>query len=184
MSNCVNYELCETGVSHNSSLCKNCQLWGKLQFIKTKRLQEKCMLCGEKSNNVIKFPYNCHHIFCVNCTRYILFCDEISLFNVSPVPFGCPPCPNNCINPERGTQCQCVSYDKVIEDWWNQNIDKGEEFTFSCYLDGKTRVRTKINCPICSDNEVVDQEPYSFISMINYMFVIYPQYLSHYLIES
>jgi len=116
--------------------------------------------------------------------RYLLFCDEISVFNVSPVPYGCPPCPNHCNNPEKGRQCQCVIYDNVIEAWWNQNIEQGEKFTFECYLDGKTRNRQKINCPLCSDNDLFPEETNIFMDMLNKLFIIYPQYLSHYFIES
>jgi len=180
--NCVNYELCETEVSHNFVLCKNCIKWGKLKFVKT--IHEKCMLCKTKTQYTIIFPNMCGHSFCVECTRYLLFCDEISTFNISPVPFGCPPCPNGCFNTEKGNQCQCIIYDKVIEDWWNSDTDAGERFAFACYLDGKSRVHSKINCPLCSDNNLIDQEPNDFMKIITYVFIVYPQYLSHYFIES
>ena len=66
-------------------------------------------------------------------------------------------------------------YRKQVSD----KIYQGE-----CYLDGKTRNWQKINCPLCSDNDLFPEETNIFMDMLNKIFIIYPQYLSHYFIES
>lgn len=58
--------------------------------------------------------------FCVNCCKKILFWDE-SRYHLSPEPYGCPPCPNNCNNPVKGKQCYCEEYDEIQKIWENTN---------------------------------------------------------------
>ena len=137
---CKNYELCETNTNSHNSLCKSCMNWGEISVI-SKKSRQHCYMCNEMVNKKMLFPNNCGHEYCIDCMRYMLFCDETSLFNISPEPFGCPPCPNGCRNPSEGNQCLCSSYDQVIEDWWNENKEKAEEFTYACYLDGKIKIK-------------------------------------------
>lgn len=176
-SRCKNYELCETTTISHNSLCKNCMSWGELS-IETETTKHKCLLCEESVNTKIPFPSKCSHIYCIDCTRYLLFCDESSVFNISPIPYGCPPCPNGCRNPTEGNQCSCPEYDDVIEEWWKHNKDKAEEFIYVCYVDGKNKTK-EIKCPLC------EQYKYSSLTEILFtVFIIYPQYLSKLLIES
>ena len=174
---CKNYELCETSTLSHNSLCKNCMSWGELS-IETETRKHKCTLCEESVNTKIPFPSKCSHIYCIDCTRYLLFCDESSMFNISPIPYGCPPCPNGCRNPTEGNQCTCPEYEDVIVEWWKHNKDKAEEFIYACYVDGKNKTK-EIKCPLC------DQYKYSSLTEILFtVFIIYPQYLSKLLIES
>ena len=45
-----------------------------------------------------------------------MFFDE-TRYHLSHESFGCPPCPNGCVNPLRGKQCYCIAYDEIIEKW-------------------------------------------------------------------
>jgi len=94
---CKNYELCERILPldhwkhYANYLCINCDSgWNELEF---KESDEECIVCNETGKKKIKFPANCGHWFCVSCSRNILFWDE-TRYHLSPVPFGCPPCPN------------------------------------------------------------------------------------------
>jgi hypothetical protein len=81
-----------------------------------------------------------------------MFWDE-SRHHISPVPYGCPPCPNGCTNPIRGTQCYCYEYDPVQEQWekdfpvqfqkWNDD----EHESIETPLDNPTFASKK--CPFC-----------------------------------
>ena len=154
---CKNYELCKTILPPDnfylfaSYICMTCDMfsWGKLEF----RENEECAVCLEHSNQV-KFPANCGHWFCVTCSRNILFWDE-TRYHLSRVPYGCPPCPNGCINPIRGKQCYCENYDEILERWeheypdnynvWNE--DERESIGLSETTVGSV-FASKI-CPMC-----------------------------------
>jgi len=175
--NCKNYELCETRSCSHNSLCKACNTWGVIKVV-TKKTKQHCYMCNEMVSKKFLFPNNCGHEYCIDCTRYMLFCDDSSVFNISPEPYGCPPCPNGCVNPVKGNQCTCQSYDYVIEEWWNQNKEKAEEFTYACYLDGINK-RGKIKCILCEESKNI-----TISSILFNIFIIYPQHLSRYFIEN
>jgi len=150
--------------------------WGELSIVTEEKTYD-CSLCNEMVNTKIPFPSKCSHVYCIDCTRYLLFCGEDSTLHISPIPYGCPPCPKGCRNPVKGIQCSCSEYDDVIEEWWNKNKDSAEEFVYACYVDGKNKAKD-IKCPLC------DQYRYSTISEILFtIFILYPQYLSKILIE-
>ena len=129
---CKNYELCEQILPlwwyecTGCYLCTNCDIfgWKELEF---RDSSEECSVCCETTHKQVKFPTNCGHWFCVLCSRNILFWDE-TRYHLSPVKFGCPPCPNGCVNPEKGKQCYCEEYDETIEQWKNENPDKYDEY--------------------------------------------------------
>ena len=162
---CKNYDLCE-GIltkghfkSHKNYLCLYCGEWflmkgfgwNELEFF---RDNENCIVCFMNDKKKVKFPTNCGHSFCVDCSREILFFDE-KKYHLSPTPYGCPPCPNECKNPEKGRQCYCEEYNKIIDLWkkispvnfdeWIYNerlsVDLGENNEGSIYGSRK--------CPIC-----------------------------------
>lgn len=90
------------------------QPWQRLEFIDA---TEPCAVCLESKERAVKFPF-CTHYFCTDCTFRILYGRSEEDYHLSPVPFGCPPCPNGCVNPVRGEQCGCLEYN-------NNDIDEG-----------------------------------------------------------
>lgn len=135
---CKNYELCKNTLHlnhweyHANYLCMTCGSgfkvggfgWNELEF---KESDEECAVCNENQNKKVKFPANCGHWFCISCSRNILFWDE-TRYHLSPVPFGCPPCPNECINPIKGKQCYCEEYDEVLNRWKQESPDQYKEY--------------------------------------------------------
>ena len=130
-SNCVNYEFCQNekvdGIG--SDYCMTCGSWFKICGFGWDKLTiidstDECNVCMNVCERKLMFPANCGHSFCIPCSRNILFWDE-SRYHLSPVPYGCPACPNGCMNPEKGKQCYCEEYDAVEEAW---EIQKPEEF--------------------------------------------------------
>jgi hypothetical protein len=174
---CKNYELCETNTISHNFLCKKCVKWGEIQIIQQKTKQY-CFMCNELVMFKMLFPTNCGHTYCIDCTRYMLFCHETSMFNISPEPYGCPPCPIGCRNPTIGNQCMCPSYDEVIEEWWNENKEKAEEFSYACYLDGKHKNKI-LKCLLCEE-----AKNYTIPTVLFNIFILYPRYISKYLIEN
>ena len=128
---CKNYELCRHVLHPDhwkhlaNYLCITCGDWFKdggfgwneLEF---KETNEECIICLEKNKKHLKFPTNCGHWFCIPCSKKILFFDETRYY-LSPVSFGCPPCPNGCINPIKGPQCYCNEYN-IVHNKWKQNF--------------------------------------------------------------
>jgi hypothetical protein len=107
-------------------LCSSCTLfgWGELEI---KENKDECDICNEENNKYVKFPTNCGHSFCTVCTRNILLYDE-KRYHLSPVPFGCPPCPNKCANPIKGKQCYCKNYIKILDQWRKAYPEKYDEY--------------------------------------------------------
>lgn len=135
---CKNYELCHHTLPpehyeyHANYLCMTCGDWFKVGGFGWNELEfrvgeEECVVCNEISNKQLKFPANCGHYFCISCSRNILFWDE-TRYHLSPIPYGCPPCPNGCVNPERGKQCYCEEYDEIKEEWELEQPDKYKEW--------------------------------------------------------
>ena len=129
---CKNYDLCENILpldwwkNKATYLCISCDIfgWKELEF---KECIEECVVCNETGNKQVKFPANCGHSFCVSCSKNILFWDE-TRYHLSQVPFGCPPCPNGCINPIKGKQCYCEDYDEILDQWKEEYPDKYKEY--------------------------------------------------------
>jgi hypothetical protein len=136
---CKNYYLCETILPKwwydckGKYLCTNCDIfdWKELEFRDCPE-NEECAVCIE-SNRQVKFPANCGHWFCCECSRDILFWDE-NRYHLSPEPYGCPPCPNGCENPIRGRQCDCYEYfgddenPGVIQKWATEHPEEFEKY--------------------------------------------------------
>ena len=120
---CANVKFCGTRapqwyLSCHSYFCGSCAQFdfGNMEF-KDNIDDEWCPVCLEHPEYFVKFPA-CTHYFCKNCTRDIIYWDE-TRYHLSPVPYGCPPCPNGCDNPIRGRQCCCIEY-------WNSEEEEGE----------------------------------------------------------
>jgi hypothetical protein len=135
---CKNYELCEnilppTAYDDGTNyLCMTCGDWFKIcgfgwNELDFKEEEEECVVCMKISNKQLKFPANCGHWFCISCSRNILFWDE-TRYHLSPTLYGCPPCSNGCINPEKGKQCYCEEYDEIQEKWKQEYPNKYKEW--------------------------------------------------------
>jgi len=161
---CKNYELCENILPPNhckyykNYLCMTCGDWNKcgfgwneLEFINSNK---ECIICYKICNKQVKFPTNCGHYFCINCSKEILFWDE-SRYHLSPVPFGCPICPNGCINPIKGKQCYCEEYDKIQNKWkYNfplqfKNWINAEDLSLEIDEHNIESVYGSQKCPLC-----------------------------------
>ena len=127
---CTNHEFCNgtaPGQGINSQYCMTCGSWFKVGGFGWDRLtivdntDGDCVICFQPCARKLIFPAGCGHSFCLNCSRDILLFDE-TRYGLSPVPFGCPPCPNGCVNPVRGKQCYCYEYDPVQEQWKNEQL--------------------------------------------------------------
>lgn len=157
---CKNYLLCQTVLPmwwfscKGKYLCTNCDCfgWKELEF---RHADNDCVVCYTECDFEMKFPTNCNHWFCVNCCRNILFWDE-TRYHLSPVPYGCPPCPNNCDNPIKGRQCYCEEYDEVQNQWelsnpleWKKWNDDDEHYSIETSEEIPGSVYTSKTCPMC-----------------------------------
>jgi len=128
-SKCGNHEFCEgykcPGIG--SDYCMTCGSWFKGQFGWDKLTivdsTDECAVCMNVCERKLVFPTNCGHSFCKNCSRNLLFWDE-TRYHLSPVSYGCPPCPNGCENPKTGRQCYCEDYDSIQNEWERSNPEK------------------------------------------------------------
>ena len=162
---CKNYELCQHILppEHYENLanylCMTCGDWFKVGGFGWNELEfrvgeEECVVCNETSNKQLKFPTNCGHWFCLSCSRNILFWDE-TRYHLSPVPYGCPSCPNGCVNPEKGKQCYCEEYDEIQEEWEQEQPDKYKEWNNAEYISIELSeniggsVFGSAKCPLC-----------------------------------
>ena len=100
--------------------CMACGPWFKAGGFGFGRLdiataKNECPICLDDVADDVRFP-QCKHRVCPPCFRKIMFYDECRR-HLSPVPYGCPPCPVGCENPVRGVQCYCNDYDAVKDAW-------------------------------------------------------------------
>ena len=151
---CPNFLICHVWAPPwyyqcHGGVCVNCAMSGdRWEFRDT---TEKCCVCSSNEMQA-KFP-KCLHWCCVSCMRNIMLWDE-TRYHLDPCKFGCPPCPNGCANPRRGTQCYCDEYEE-IQDLWkaekpleyehylneeNNSIASGEDNGSAFYSK---------RCPIC-----------------------------------
>lgn len=153
---CKNYEVCRRKQIRGRGLCGICDNgdsygpcfrdlngwdyyypehgygWKELDI---QKMEGECPICLENVNTMVKFPTKkCSHMFCVECMRRILIWD-VEEYKLSPVYYGCPPCPNGCINPQKGRQCGCEEYGEILNDkvgvvekWRRENKEKCEEW--------------------------------------------------------
>ena len=156
---CKNYELCQDVLPNwwfdckGKYLCMSCDMlgFGQLEF---RQSDEDCAVCADSGKTQVKFPANCGHWFCVTCSRNIMFWKE-QRYHLSPVPYGCPPCPKGCINPVKGEQCYCYEYDPIQDEWkqykpqqfkkWND----AEQHSIELSEDTPGSVFGSKKCPLC-----------------------------------
>ena len=123
---------------------------------------EACVVCFEEKGREMKFP-SCTHWFCTDCMRKIILGKDEEEYILSPVPYGCPPCPNGCVNPERGRQCNCIEWDNEDEDegplgpmflWEQHNPNMFQRWCYHNtlsirYGEGPTSCYGTKMCPCC-----------------------------------
>lgn len=125
---CPNHLLCkQVGPSWyfhlHKGLCFGCRQAFDIALTFIDSPTTDCAVCMTTEHAQVYLP-DCGHTLCVVCARDIIYWDE-TRYHLNPSEFGCPPCPNGCINPGRGKQCYCDEYDDVIEQW---RIEYPEEF--------------------------------------------------------
>jgi len=159
---CKNFEFCqnETILEIDSEFCMTCGSWFKggfgwdaLTFID---VSDECIICMNLCKRKIMFPTKCGHSFCIPCS-YNLLIEDKTKYHLSPVPYGCPPCPNGCDNPIEGTQCYCEEYDDIINIYWG--IQKSEEFIRWANAETVSLAQTTYGkgvCPLCRNKYVRD----------------------------
>ena len=161
---CKNYELCQGTLALDhfemvaNYLCMTCGSWFKVggfgwNDLEFKDCTEDCDVCSETVTRKLKLPTNCGHWFCISCSRNILFYDE-TRHHINPALYGCPPCPNGCINPDKGTQCGCEEYDEIQDNWRNyapEECDKWIEAEQRSILAGYNSDSSygSCKCPLC-----------------------------------
>jgi len=156
MTKCANYEFCTGEKMKGSEYCTTCCSkfkcgfgWDKLTIVDA---IDECAICMNDCGRKLMFPTNCGHSFCLDCSRNILFWDE-SRYYLSPVPYGCAPCPNGCANPQKGKQCTCVQYESVKDAWSLSNpasFDKWiSDETRSVDIGSNENTYGTASCPFC-----------------------------------
>ena len=150
---CKNYEFCGVVLPdelwwqcRGKYICADCDAnWCReLEFGEP----AECPVCYETKVQ-LKFPGSCDHWLCCSCIGVVV-CGKETVPGVSPVPFGCPPCPNGCTNPEMGPQCDCKEYDLVLEQW----EDSGDPgfVRFNQFIDAHVQhVHPTNKCPMCRE---------------------------------
>ena len=89
----------------------------KLQMKKTDGDDSECPICYSENTKMVKFPAkDCINWFCIDCCKTMIWRDP-SRYHLNPILFGCPPCPNQCENPEKGKQCDCTEYEALKKEW-------------------------------------------------------------------
>ena len=159
---CNNYKLCESLLENNHFeiynnyiciLCQTCK-WNELEFAYK---EEDCAVCSENISIQLKFP-KCNHWFCLKCSKYILYWNE-TVYHISPVLYGCNPCPNNCNNNMKGKQCYCLEWitneNLGLIDWkfkyprrYKQWCKDEDTSIYEGYLNKSNALGSR-KCPIC-----------------------------------
>lgn len=156
---CKNYKLCEFILSSEwyiyiiNCIYPSSNIYGSID-LEFDENTEECDICFESYNKYVKIYTSCNHKICPSCSQNILMWDETN-YRLSPVPYGCPPCPNNCFNPIKGKQCYCTEYDEILDRWKEEypdeykkyNDDEKTSIELSETIDGV--VYNLYKCPLC-----------------------------------
>ena len=131
---CPNDEFCQASIRSSGSddyfahftHCITCRVFG-FGTLQIHDASEACTVCGGLERQ-LKFPNaECVHSFCLACSRNIIFWNE-TRYHLNPCNYGCPPCPNGCENPDKGTQCYCDEYDTIKDAWEIEQPDNYERY--------------------------------------------------------
>lgn len=152
---CKNHPFCKQKMPQwkfdESNLCSTCStIFDDVLEFKTDKDYE-CPVCYTHDNHLfMKFP-TCSHCFCVRCMRVIILFDE-TRYHLSPVPYGCPPCPNECENPIKGRQCFCEEYNDLIDLWeemFPESYNRWRDDEDESILEANDPVYGSKKCPVC-----------------------------------
>lgn len=163
---CKNYKLCESMLSDEWYIYITTCIYPSYNIFGSNDLEfgenteefdentEDCDICFESNNKYVKVSTSCNHRICVGCSQNMLVWDETK-YRLSPVPYGCPPCPNKCFNPIKGEQCYCTEYDEILDRWKKEYPDEYKEYNddekTSIELSETTNgvVYGSYKCPLC-----------------------------------
>jgi len=165
MIKCKNFDLCEallpTWECKGCCRCTNCDIqFGNFTIIFEER-EDECGVCLETTMKQAKITPHCSHWFCVPCARKLVGCDPqwLAQYELSMVPYGCPPCPNGCANPVQGVQCYCEEYyaeGGIYEQWFKECPEDHRK-----HGDDEERTlkenRQPLKCPLCRASLVSGQ---------------------------
>lgn len=149
---CKNYLFCKKVIPEWKEICDFCYENFEDEVFEFKTDEEyDCPVCYTHDNHqFMKFPA-CSHHFCVRCMRVIILFDE-KRYHLSPVPYGCPKCPNDCQNPIKGKQCYCDEYDEIIEEWgenYPDDYERWKEDEDESIVEAGDPVYGSKKCPVC-----------------------------------
>jgi len=150
MSNqCVNYIFCK-GTSFGNDLCLLCDIitedsegWGKLEF---KENDEECPVCYKKGIKM-KFPTNCSHWYCIQCSKNLLYFQE-DRYDICPVKYGCPPCKHEKSCKRR--PC-CDDDEKILDKWEEDDYEMFIRWNYDefNYINEDNDYYVSKKCPLC-----------------------------------
>jgi hypothetical protein len=154
---CSNFAMCRSTalVELGSTECMLCgpsdnfgMAFGRLDFDST---PAGCPVClDDDVSPTVRLP-QCTHRTCIVCFRDLFLANDTRCY-LSPVPYGCPACPNGCKNPTRGRQCQCRAYTHIVRKWGRMNqeyyavwqSDESESI-----MSGSVGAYASKRCPMC-----------------------------------
>jgi hypothetical protein len=152
---CKNFDLCEALLPMWWWDCKGCYIctWCDMTFggpVIFKEVKDECAICLETTIKQAQITAHCSHWFCVPCARKLLGCDEefLKRYELSMVPYGCPPCPNGCTNPVQGVQCHCKEYTEIYDQWCEECPEQSHKHCIDEELSVDSNKPSR-RCPLC-----------------------------------
>jgi hypothetical protein len=133
---CLNHELCNEVVDNiflddkvenltEILLCNSCSLLFGTDILFFTDIEIDCPVCYHSHTK--KTVLKCGHYLCIDCYRNLCFWDQTE-HHPSPVLFGGPTCPSECVNPTIGRQCFCSSYETALSEWKKTDESKWNDW--------------------------------------------------------
>lgn len=105
-----------------------------------------CNLCRNSSIPNEIYLGECGHSYCVPCYDKLF---GTKMEGISPVFYGCTPCPNNCLNPRKGIQCLCQEYSQALEEWSNHKPYEYNQWRAKENMYNYKKKKKIRYCPLC-----------------------------------
>jgi hypothetical protein len=138
------------------NMCPTCGVMfglplGRQYVVKVVAEHMECPVCYEDDKVLIEFPAECGHGFCAGCTKKLMTIVSKRDGEMSPVPYGCPVCPNGCQNPTIGVQCRCRENLVNIAIWMHANPDVSDVWSAMNELSQRQVIEcvSLQSCPMC-----------------------------------